>query len=271
MDPSSTKIILGIPTRGRPATVARCLQSFVGNAEAHGREATFFVVDDNHFQKDADETREQIEAIAQASKLPIRYLDRGDRTKMATSIAVKAKLPLELLEFALLGDERCRSSYGAARNTLLLASAGCLHVQVDDDTICDLFSTAEGFQNLVAPDELPADHYQFFQSRAEALAVARGFSSDLLGLYEAYLGKPLTSLTNATANYPPEASVVSTCLGATGDSGMSTTMGRLSFPGPPAGCADRRSCDLQMETVYPQHHPRPTGSTNRYRPRTHHD
>ncbi len=230
MHPSSTKITLGIPTRGRPATVARCLQSFVDNAEAYGRDAVFFVVDDNVEQQLAEETRARVAATTQSTQTSIRYLNREARLQMANTLAKKANLPVELLTYALLGDERCPSAYGAARNTLLLATAGTLHVQVDDDTICNLHSTAAGSQDLAPSTSLPADHYQFFQTRNEALAVAQGANVELLGLYEAYLGKPVAALTKA-ANFAEDIRVVSVCLGAAGDSGMSTTMGRLSFEG----------------------------------------
>ncbi|MEM8487170.1 MAG: hypothetical protein AAF564_16575 [Bacteroidota bacterium] len=221
---------LGIPTRNRPDTVARCLQSFVDNAHKHSRDAAFTVVDDNKKPEYADATRRRVDLIRKSSASAVRYLNRADRRKMAAFLSRKAKLPQSLLEYALLGNEQSQESYGAARNTLLLASAGTLHVQVDDDTICELYSTTQGAQQLIAPTTIPTDRYQFYQTRAEALAIAQGLQVDVLGLHEAYLGKPLSILTDASP-HSPDMFIVGTFLGAAGDSGMSTTMGRLSFQG----------------------------------------
>ncbi len=123
---------IGIPTKGRPRQLARTLESWLENARRHGRDPVFVVVDD---AADPASTVAVCRRFERQYDVSVSVLDRGARRRWAHSIATRAGLPESLTEFALLGAEDCPITTGAARNTLLAASAGSLFLHVDDDVV----------------------------------------------------------------------------------------------------------------------------------------
>ncbi|MFK7847769.1 MAG: hypothetical protein AB8G77_20925, partial [Rhodothermales bacterium] len=231
--PSITSI--GIPTRDRPDTVARCLKSYMANALQFNRQTIFYVVDDSRRPDIAKRTRQKIDTVAKKYPLALKYLDRDHRLNIAKRLASKANVSVELTRYALLGDGRCDSSYGAARNTLLLATVGTLCIQVDDDTICDIGDASSGTQSPVIANDTEPDQYIYFKTRNEALDFAKVISIDFLKIHEALLGKhcntePLNSLSEKS--FTKDSFVANTFMGACGDSGMRSSMNRLFLRGP---------------------------------------
>lgn len=234
MQPASSITSIGIPTRDRPDTVVCCLESYVANALQFNREPTFYIVDDSRQPDTASLTRQKIEAVANSHPLPTKFLDRTYRLHIADRLAEETRVPVEVTRYALLGDNRCDSSYGAARNTLLLATSGELSIQVDDDTICKIGDSTSSVQTLTVTNDTEPDQYVFFKTRKEAHDFAKVTPIDFLKIHEQLLGKhrhaePLNSLSNNP--FPDDFFVANTFLGACGDSGMRSSINRLFLQG----------------------------------------
>ncbi len=177
---------IGIPTKGRPRQLARTLESWLENARRHGRDPVFVVVDD---AADPASTVAVCRRFERQYDVSVSVLDRGARRRWAHSIATRAGLPESLTEFALLGAEDCPITTGAARNTLLAASAGSLFLHVDDDVVAKTAIPPSSSNRLVITSKQSPLERWYFPDRDAALEWARFQTLDLVGLHERYLGR----------------------------------------------------------------------------------
>ena len=224
---------IGIPTRDRPESLARALASYAENARRYERDVRFVVADDSRSADVQAENRQRLGDVAERYNADVRYLDRAARADFAEALARRADVPPEVARFGLLGDERFRLTYGAARNTLLLSTAGEVSLQVDDDTVCELRAAPETTPGLAVSSK-GASAFWHFEDRDAALAATPLADADFLALHETLLGRPpatcaaevkyanldLNEVGYATLRYAavPEAQVRVTFAGAVGDS-----------------------------------------------------
>ena len=191
------------------------------------------MADDSRTADVQAENRQRLNEVAERSGTDVRYLDRAARADFADALARRADVPADVARFALLGDERFRFTYGAARNALLLSLAGEVALQVDDDTVCELRAAPEAEPGLAVSSKGPSAFWHF-ASREAALDAAPTADADFLALHERLLGRP-PSVCAAEAGRPalgvgeigyatlrraalPEARVRVTFAGAVGDS-----------------------------------------------------
>lgn len=178
---------LGIPTKGRPGALTRALESYSRNARLHGRDVLYFIADDERNEKASSENRLAVERGSAHIRSSVKVADRTFRARFAIELARFAGVPPALSEFALLGDPAHQLSYGAARNTLLLLTAGHVSMQVDDDTACTLAERSSTQPGLSVTSSLPKEFW-YFDSRASAEKILQPSDVDFLGLHEQLLG-----------------------------------------------------------------------------------
>ena len=183
---------IGIPTRNRPECLARACAGYLENATRHGRPVRFVIVDDAKEEAARAATCGALRHFADDHNAGVAYMDRPMRAELAEKLADHADVPPEAVRFALLGDGASGPTYGAARNTLLLLTAGTRSVQVDDDTVCRLVRVPTSEDGLVLSSELPQDFW-YFERRADVQRYAQPIEADFLGLHERLLGTALPS------------------------------------------------------------------------------
>lgn len=135
---SSTISTFAIPTRNRPDSLKRCINSFSQCAIEEGRTMRIVISDGSDQetikQQNIDVLR-QLKTSGYAGELV--HIDETQRETFASEIAAASGIDPAITKLALTGDNRFPVTTGANRNTLLLACVDELSVQVDDDTICE--------------------------------------------------------------------------------------------------------------------------------------
>lgn len=121
---------LGVPARGRTASVMACVRSHLEAARAHGRDVTVVIADSGE-GAEADATRAALAAIG--AQAVIRIAGRAERAGFAGVLAAAAGVDPQVVERALLGDARIGPDTGANRCALLLDCTGEALVMADDD------------------------------------------------------------------------------------------------------------------------------------------
>jgi len=127
---------IGIVTRDRLASLVACLESYLENCRRHARSPEFVIMDDSTSAEAADNPRSALQELAGRFNAQIRYAGRQEKRRFADVLSAESGVSEETISSALFGDERCRRSTGANRNSLFLDTAGSLILAVDDDTLC---------------------------------------------------------------------------------------------------------------------------------------
>lgn len=190
---------VGFTTRNRPALLVRSIESWRQNAEEYGRSLKITVIDD---ARTAEEERSTAEALAGLAEhaVTIRLAGPSQRDAYAEALAKEAAVDLELVRFALRGDERCPISTGSARNSLLLDSAGEPYVLADDDGMAKLAACPEPLPGLGVSSRNDPTDFWFFRNRDELYDGVEFVSRDVLGEHERLLGRSTAELIAAAAD-----------------------------------------------------------------------
>ncbi|HEX8209988.1 MAG TPA: glycosyltransferase family A protein [Longimicrobium sp.] len=178
-----------IPTRNRPAVLRRALESYMHADVRVGRQTEFVLSDDSDDPEIRRENLASARAAAQRFGKQTRIISPERRKSYARELAEHAGLPPEVCAFALVGDGECEARFGATRNTLLLDTLGELVVQVDDDTVCQLFRPPTVRQEARISSRPDVHEYWYYPDLAQAVSAGAEFDGDLLGLHERVLGK----------------------------------------------------------------------------------
>ena len=185
---------IGFPTGGNRADLmARALESFAANAEAHGRAVEFLISDGSR----QPEQREAFRALAQ--KRAALYAGEVEKRRFAAELVKRSGCSPEAVEFALFDPLGTGFTCGANRNALLLHGAGRMICSVDDDVVCRLAPAPEPRDGLALFATCDPFSRWLFADRAAAHAAAPFIDADFLALHEAMLGKPLAALIPADA------------------------------------------------------------------------
>jgi len=226
-EPTATISSVGIVTHNRVTSLVACLGSYLENCQRHGRAAEFVVTDDSRSAEVQGHTRAALEVLAHRFHAPIRYAGWREKIRFADALSSESAVRLEIIRFALLGDERCTLTTGANRNSLLLDTVDTLVLSVDDDTRCQLATPPEADDALASFSGYDPTEFWFFPDHASAIEFASFVDIDVLACHEALLG-------NAVANTGDRAAssrVAITLHGLVGDSGMSSPRYYLSLAG----------------------------------------
>jgi hypothetical protein len=211
---------LGVVTCDRTTALRRCLESYAANSRDHDRAPAFIVVDDSRASETQERNRRATAEVAHRFGVSIRYAGRRDKMRFAAALAAECGVPVDVVRFGLMGDDRCSASIGANRNSLLLDTADSLAVSVDDDTSCRL-APAPGLEEGAAPcASYDPTEFFFFHDREAALGATMFGDTDFLALNETLLG--------STAG---QGRVVLTMPGLVGDSGMGSARHYFALTG----------------------------------------
>jgi hypothetical protein len=244
--------VLGVPTRDRPRSLRRALESYARDLAASGRALEVVVVDDSTTEALVREASEVSRDVAARTGARLRYVGPAAKKRFARELAEASGAPLGVVERALAASEAGVFAAGAGRNALLLDAAGQRALQVDDDTIGD----ARG-----APGALPGVSARSFEDPTdmwfdEREGAAGPLATDYPALHERLLGRRGSALLGdaggdlGTASAPlfgrllRGGRVRCTQLGLRGDSALGTMMYLLTI-GQPA-----RSRLLASEAIY---------------------
>ncbi len=195
---SPTQILkIGVVTRNRPASLRRCLESYVENAQTHGRKIEVVVADDSEAAETRGDTREMLREMAQRYGVGISYAGQEEKRRYADVLTAGADLPPEVVEFGLFDSEAYGYTPGANRNALMLETAGAIFFGADDDTLCR-FAVSPRVADEDDLDEVDADSRDpmgvwLFPDRETALHESTFIDEDFLAHHEQLLGRQVAS------------------------------------------------------------------------------
>jgi hypothetical protein len=180
----------GMLTRHRTEKMQDTLRAYLARNAKWGREIESVVIDDSTDASVIEKNRASLAALAEEWACPIHYCGSDEREQFARMLAEASGIDLPLIRFAITN---CNAdgieSMGAARNVLLLQSAGALGFSSDDDS-GERVVLSQHEKNLrISSDD--ALEMRFFESRAATLQHLQGAEEDfdLLGCHEKLLGK----------------------------------------------------------------------------------
>ena len=205
-----------------------CLESYSENSRRHGRSPEFVVTDDSPGAEIQNQTRATLQSLEKQLRAQIRYAGRRERSGFAEALARESAVPLEIIRFALFGDDRCALSTGANRNSLLLDTVDAMVLSVDDDSRCRIAAPDDAEQTLAFFSGYDPTEFWFFADHASALESVSFIDVDVLRCHESLLG-------NAVADEVEPAGsgrVAITLHGLLGDSGMSSPRYYAGLTGP---------------------------------------
>jgi len=132
---------LGIVSCNRPQSLQRSLESYMENCQTNGKTLEFLVIDNSVKHAICLEYRERLQSLRGKFNLPIAYAGAQELKQFAVDLGQLGDIPRSVLEFALLRPPHSSVFHSVNRNALLLATAGELVFNVDDDTLCQTFAS----------------------------------------------------------------------------------------------------------------------------------
>ena len=194
-EPKKTSITsVGLPTANRPQCLQRAVASYVDQARRTGRDIACMVMDDSKEEATRRRNVDVLKDVHRQSAANILYADRRRLAEYGSRLAAYASVPEDVVRFALLGPGDKGPTAGAARNALLLATTGEIHVQADDDTTGDAMEIARYEDGLSLNSDAESNEYRFFENIEEALRSVKPAEVDLLSVHEQILGRPVAPI-----------------------------------------------------------------------------
>jgi len=225
LTPAITSV--GVVTRNRLPELVACLESYIENCRRHDRNPEFVVTDDSPGAQAQDQTRAALRTLEHHVGARIRYAGTRERSRFADALARELAVPLEIIRFALLGDDRCPLSTGANRNSLLLDTVDTLVLSVADDTRCRIALPPDVEDAVAWFSGYDPTEFWFFHDSGSAFASASAVDADVLRCHEALLGQPVAGVGDPSAS----GRVAITLHGLAGDSGMASPRYYLGLAG----------------------------------------
>ena len=184
---------IAVITRERIRSLQRCLESYIENSERADRRVEYLVVDTAPEAETRDRTREMLRAVGTRHDVAVRYAGLEERQRFGNALA-RAGLPRPAIDFALFDPEGCDLVYGAARNTILLATVGQSVLCADDDTVCSLAEVTESStEGLALSSQNDPTSVWFFPDHEAAVARVRHLDRSVLAVHEELLGRDVAS------------------------------------------------------------------------------
>jgi hypothetical protein len=189
---------LGVPTRDRPAALARCLKSHLVHVHEKGRRLDVSVIDSSG-PDGAAATRVVVAALAAEFGCRVALVTAEERRAYAGRLAAAAGVPPDVALFALVADERWLDT-GCNRNALLLAHVGRAFLGSDDDVVAAPRAAAS-FDRVALTSAGQPSAVGLFRDEPEALAAVPAWSGSLLDAHERLLGRALGGLLGAASGW----------------------------------------------------------------------
>ena len=189
--PPVTSVI--VPTRDRIPQVQRCLGSWITENERHDRRPAYIVLDDSRDRNQRTKLREVLRLFASRGT-KVFAAGMEEKTRFADELIRAAKgdgLPQDPITFALFGDEAFAQTYGANRNSLLLAAPAELSVMTDDDIVCKAAVPGGSASELVLSSMRDPTVCRFYTDRSQLAESVRTTEIDILSCHEKLLGRPI--------------------------------------------------------------------------------
>ena len=184
---------IAVITRERIDSLQRCLESYIDNGQRADRRVEYLVVDTAPEAETRDRTRAMLRGVSTRRDVPVRYAGLEERQRFANALA-RAGLPQPAIDFALFDPEGCDLVYGAARNTVLLATVGQSVLCADDDTVCSLAEmTGSSRESLALSSQNDPTSIWFYPGHEAALASVRPLDRSVLAIHEELLGRDVAS------------------------------------------------------------------------------
>lgn len=190
---------VAFPTADRPHAAARCVSAYCEYARRWGRPVRIVVCDDGR-RTAASAALERIAARAGDPSVKVQVFDKHKASRFVMRLARRLELdPVDrgVLSFGLLGDGFGGPTYGAARNRILLLTAGERFVMCDDDTLAHFVVDevrSDGAAQLgLSYRSEPADPC-YFESLPQVWAETRSIDVDTFGVHDRHLGIRLDDL-----------------------------------------------------------------------------
>jgi len=188
-----------IPTCDRPQYLKRAVTSYVKNCIKYERKIEIIVSDDSMKKSIQDQNQLSLREIETEYGISIQYLNRKSRKKYAQSLANATDVPLDVIQYGLLGEKTLFSA-GASRNTFLLAAAGRRSIQVDDDTICQISETGNRRHGVRLSSGKGLHEFWFYPNLKECMDYVSDENYDFIALHENHLGKPSQEVVREGCN-----------------------------------------------------------------------
>ena len=219
--PAQAITAVGIVTRGREASLGTCVDSYRQNCRRHDRTPRFVITDDSRGDDAQARTRSTLR-LQQRDDTPISYGGHHERLRFVEALAEDSGIPIDVIRFGVLGDERCSITTGANRNSLLLETLDTLVLSVDDDTRCRVGAPPGAEASVVPFTGYDPTEFWFFADHRAAIESLLFSDVDILGCHETMLGR---------RRVQDGAHVAITLQGLAGDSGMGTPHYYLGLAG----------------------------------------
>ena len=246
---------VGIPTRDRAPSLARCLASLADSVRRGEDSPDIIVVDDSSCAEDRSANRRMLASIHATYPGQLFYAGPVEKQRFARTLAGRTGLHHDTVAFALAGGEGFPIATGSSRNLLLLHAAGEAHLQLDDDIVCQIALAPGAQAGLVCTSRLDPTEF-WFESDDEPAPAGSLAPHDLLAVHERLLGNDLgdclsglqgnegPGLDGASSVFAsdPRGRVRVTMAGFVGDSGMSSSLYFLLLDG---ASRDRLNCSEQ--------------------------
>ena len=247
---------IGVPTRHRTDRALAALRAWSRHVSRHGR-AVRFVVADSSGLEDQARFATALDALRNDMGVEVEYLDDAWRATLIRALADETGCNPDVLRFALCGSEACDSNYGANRNALLLATAGELSVQVDDDTSPPLLRAPDARSGVALSSQADPNEYWFGPCDWE-----RAEEANFVEMHESLLGRSAGRVLEQAGRENvviddaqpqllrllPKGRVGLTFVGHAGDAGASSNASRLFLEGASLGRLIRAGYPEGMRT-----------------------
>ncbi|HVS39391.1 MAG TPA: hypothetical protein VMS17_27790 [Gemmataceae bacterium] len=126
--------LVGVPTRGRPNCLQRCLESHLEMGRRFCRATEYAVFDDSPDPETRRSIREMLRALRQDFGAEISYAGPQQKDQYVREL-VRRGAPEAEARFALLNPGDFPDATGGNRNAILLHTVRQLLLQIDDDTL----------------------------------------------------------------------------------------------------------------------------------------
>jgi hypothetical protein len=185
---------IGFVTCDRTAALERAVVSHMEHTARFNRQTGFAVIDDSKDPSVAQANRAMLKRVSGERKIQIDYAGLEDRAIFAEALSRESGVPLEVVRFGLYGHPHLPTTIGAARNALLLHTAGELMLNPDDDVICELGRNPESQPGLALSSVQDPTEFWFYPDRETTLRSVERVDTDYLAVHERLLGPIAGSL-----------------------------------------------------------------------------
>ena len=184
-----------VTTRDRTTPLQQCLASYIENNEKHGRRPEYIALDDSRNKDQGAKLKAALAPLA-AGGARISCAGMEEKTRFADELIRVSKgdgLPLDIVSFALFGDDAYSRTTGANRNALLMAAPGELSLIADDDTVCRPTVLNEPDAVLALSSMKDPTVSRFYGDRKQLVHSVRAADIDLFASHEKLLGRSIAA------------------------------------------------------------------------------